>query len=145
MKYDDTSLPDNYDAGRGHPDRVLRPGGHVCVRNSTAEQVPHLAYTEFFPDVVAATRGVAPARIDIIAAFADAGAPLKASALIETELAADWPAYVERLSLRADSYLARLSDQAFAEGLEAMRVKYPPGTGPVPVLDEIEMFTSSSE
>ena len=138
MKYDDTSLPDNYDAGRGHPERVLRPGGHVCVRNSTAVQVPHLAYTEFFHDVVAATRGVAPARTDIIAAFADAGASLKASALIETELAADWPAYVERLSWRADSYLARLSDQAFAEGLEAMRVKYPPGTGPV--LDEIEMF-----
>jgi ubiquinone/menaquinone biosynthesis C-methylase UbiE len=120
--------------------RVLRPGGHICVRNSTLEKVPDMAYSEFFPEVVAATRDEAPARADIIAAFTDAGAPLKAAEMLETELAADWQSYVERISLRADSYLARISDDAFERGLAAMRDKYPPGGGPAPVLDTIELF-----
>jgi hypothetical protein len=35
--------------------------------------------------------------------------------------AADWPSFIEKSALRADSFLARLSDSEFQQGMAALR------------------------
>jgi hypothetical protein len=35
--------------------------------------------------------------------------------------AADWPSFIEKSALRADSFLARLSDDDFQQGMAALR------------------------
>jgi len=35
--------------------------------------------------------------------------------------AADWPSFIEKSALRADSFLARLSDEDFLHGMAALR------------------------
>ncbi len=99
--------------------RVLRQRGHVCIRNTTRENdFPH---RHFFPALQPLIEAALPARGDIRATFAAAGFTLGAHQVVTQIVAPDWSGFVEKSALRADSFLARLPDADFHEGMAGLR------------------------
>jgi len=99
--------------------RVLRQGGHVCIRNTTRENdFPH---RHFFPALRPLIEAALPARGDIRATFAAAGFTLSAHQVVTQIVASDWSSFVEKSALRADSFLARLPDADFHQGMAGLR------------------------
>jgi ubiquinone/menaquinone biosynthesis C-methylase UbiE len=99
--------------------RVLRRDGYVCIRNSTREtDFPQLHY---FPGLDALIDAELPSRRDVDRVFVAANfSPIIQSTVIQV-IAPDWPSFVEKSALRADSFLARLSDRDFEQGMAALR------------------------
>ena len=99
--------------------RVLRKGGYVCIRNGTRESdFPH---RHFFPALEALIASDLPARRDIRSAFVLSGFSRIVHRVVTQVTAADWPSFIEKSALRADSFLARLSDEDFLHGMAALR------------------------
>jgi SAM-dependent methyltransferase len=98
--------------------RVLRQGGYACIRNVTRESdFPH---RHFFP-IRALIDSDLPSRRDIEAVFAVSGFTPVAHEVVTQVAAANWPSFVEKSALRANSFLARLSDDDFQRGMAALR------------------------
>ncbi|NQV79709.1 MAG: class I SAM-dependent methyltransferase, partial [Alphaproteobacteria bacterium] len=124
----------------GECGRVLRPGGYVVVRNSTADRLADFPYRPFFPafDEIASAR--LPIKHDIETAFLDIGFSLVRHDAITHRLAADWPTYAEKIALRADSLLAAMPDDAFETGVAALRRYAESCEGPVAMPVDIFVF-----
>ena len=118
--------------------RVLRRGGHVCVRNGSRESdFPH---RHFFPALDSLIASELPCRADIVAGFTGAGFRLATREVIVQKIAPDWTAFAENSALRADSFLARLPESDFASGMAALRT-YANNRDPnEPVTEEIDWF-----
>ena len=101
--------------------RVLRPDGHVCLRNGTAEEIASFPYLRFFPGALefAETRLVSGEGIKAV--FAAAGFETAAHRTVVHQEAPGWTTLVEKLGHRADSFLAGLSDADFESGMAALR------------------------
>jgi len=99
--------------------RVLRRGGYVCVRNGTRESgFPH---RHFFPALRALIASGLPSRRAIRSVFAVGGFTPIVHRVVTQVTAPDWPSFIEKSTLRADSFLARLSDDDFQRGMAALR------------------------
>jgi ubiquinone/menaquinone biosynthesis C-methylase UbiE len=95
--------------------RVLRDGGHVCIRNSTREaDFPH---RHFFPALRPLIESELPARNDMKCVFAAAGFTPIVHETVRQVVAPNWLSFVHKSSLRADSFLARLSNEDFSAGM----------------------------
>jgi ubiquinone/menaquinone biosynthesis C-methylase UbiE len=103
--------------------RVLRPGGFVCLRTSTAEQ--RSPYAPFFPGYQEIADQILPSAPDVKATFEGAGFRLRSHDLIEHQMAPNWVSLAEKAAMRADSILLRLPHASFAEGVIAMRAQAP--------------------
>jgi len=118
--------------------RVLRPSGHVCVRNSTRENdFPH---RHFFPGLEALIDSQLPSQDDIRRVFVDGGFTPVVQEKVRQVIAPNWSSLVEKSGLRADSFLARLADEDFEKGMAAFRS---PGRSidlDAPVTEEINWF-----
>jgi len=100
------------------PSRVA-PGGYVCVRNGTRESgFPH---RHFFPALRALIASGLPSRRAIRSVFAVGGFTPIVHRVVTQVTAPDWPSFIEKSTLRADSFLARLSDDDFQRGMAALR------------------------
>ena len=98
--------------------RVLRQGGYACIRNGTRESdFPH---RHFFP-LRALIDSDLPSRRDIEAVFTAVGFTPVVRQVVTQVTATDWPSFVEKSALRADSFLARLSDDDFEQGMATLR------------------------
>jgi len=120
--------------------RVLRPGGHLALRTPTAEEIPSYPYLRFFPSTESILHARMPPRAAIREACIGQGLALVHHEVVMSELAPDWPAFVDRQRHRADSILASISDAEFAAGLQAMAA---PGAVPEPdrpVRQAIDLF-----
>jgi ubiquinone/menaquinone biosynthesis C-methylase UbiE len=114
--------------------RILRSGGHVCVRTITRDgDFPH---RHFFPIVEADF----PTRLGLQAHFADAGFAMVAHEIVTQVVAATWPDFVSKMALRAYSTVANLSDREFEAGMAALRSRSPPGGPAREVTEEIDWF-----
>jgi len=99
--------------------RVLRQGGYVCIRNGTRESdFPH---RHFFPALRALIDSDLPSRRDIETVFAASGFIPAMHQVVTQVTAADWRSFIEKSAVRADSFLARLSDDDFQQGMAALR------------------------
>jgi ubiquinone/menaquinone biosynthesis C-methylase UbiE len=99
--------------------RVLRPGGDVCIRNSTRDtDFPH---RRFFPTMESLIASDLPSRQEINAAFEEGGFTVLVSRVVKQIIASSWEAFVAKTAVRADSFLARLPDDDFQRGLVAMQ------------------------
>jgi SAM-dependent methyltransferase len=118
--------------------RILNVGGRVCVRNSTRESTyPHV---HFFPGVLPMIETELPSRDEILAMFENVGLRLSAYQRVSHLLAASWDELADRLALRADSFLARLSDTEFEAGMAALRA-HARAKGPhEPIVEDIHFF-----
>jgi SAM-dependent methyltransferase len=98
--------------------RVLRHGGHACIRNTTRDC--DFVYRHFFP-LDPLIESDLPSRHDIASVFAAAGFVATGHRIVSQLVAADWPSFVESSALRGDSFLARLPDEEFDRGMAALR------------------------
>jgi len=99
--------------------RVLRRGGHVCIRTGTREN--DVIVPKFFPAVRPMLDADLPSSEEIRSNFAAAGFTLRHYEIVTEVIAPDWPSFIRKSALRADSFLARLSDTEFERGMAALR------------------------
>jgi SAM-dependent methyltransferase len=118
--------------------RVLHAGGFLCVRTATRENevvVPHS-----FPGVRAMLDADLPSGNEIRENFVAAGFTPTHHQIISEVVASDWPGFVRKSALRADSFLARLSDEEFDRGMTALRAHVTEVDSNEAVTEEIDWF-----
>jgi len=97
---------------------VLRQGGYACIRSGTRES--DFLHRRFFP-LRALIDSDLPSRRDIGSVFKMSDVTPVVHQVVTQVAAPNWPRFVEKSALRADSFLARLSDDDFQRGLAALR------------------------
>jgi 2-polyprenyl-3-methyl-5-hydroxy-6-metoxy-1,4-benzoquinol methylase len=114
--------------------RILRPGGHVCVRTITRDgDFPH---RHFFPVIEAEF----PTRRHVESVFTAAGFSIVAHEIVTQVVAATWPEFVSKIALRGYSTVARLSNKDFEAGMAALRSHSPLGGPNREVTEEVDWF-----
>jgi ubiquinone/menaquinone biosynthesis C-methylase UbiE len=117
--------------------RVLRDGGHVCIRNSTREaDFPHW---HFFPAMRPLIESELPAQNDISCLTAGGFTPA-AHEMVRLVAAPSWAAFVHKSSLCVDSFLARLSDEDFSAGMVGLHAHGHNANQDDAVTEEIDWF-----
>jgi ubiquinone/menaquinone biosynthesis C-methylase UbiE len=101
--------------------RVLRPGGFVVVRNSSRERGASYAPARFFPRYAALVEEHLPSVAMMRATFVGAGFAPAAHEIVVSPTAANWSECADRIALRGDSLIVRLSDAEFTTGMAALR------------------------
>jgi ubiquinone/menaquinone biosynthesis C-methylase UbiE len=120
--------------------RVLRDGGYVCLRNGTRESdFPHRHFFALEPLIDTEL----PTRAEIAATFESAGLARVTHQVVRQTIAPDWPSFVEKSALRGDSFLARLADNEFRAGMDALRAYGDRIDASAPVTEEIDWFVFS--
>jgi SAM-dependent methyltransferase len=118
--------------------RILRAGGYVCVRTGTREN--DVVIPRFFPAVRAMLDADLPSGNDISSNFVAAGFAAEHHAIITEIVAPDWQGFVGKSALRADSFLARLSETEFNRGMAALRAHAGEINPNEAVTEEIDWF-----
>ncbi len=101
--------------------RVLRKGGHVCIRNSTLDQIETYPYLRFFDGIRAIIEEQSIPRGQIESDFSTAGFKAVIHKAIPHRIAPDWASYADKQAKGADSFLARLPEGDFQAGITALR------------------------
>lgn len=115
--------------------RVLRPGGHVCIRNSTRENgSPYEAYFPNYRDTLQRL----PSAQEIVGAFCEGGFALRSHETVPHKMANNLSELADKAAFRADSTLQRLSEDDFAQGLANIRAA---AAGSGPAMIGIDLFT----
>jgi SAM-dependent methyltransferase len=118
--------------------RVVRAGGYVCIRTGTREN--DVVVPNFFPAVRAMLDADFPSSDEISSNFAAAGFAPRHHEIVTEVVAPDWPSFVRKSALRADSFLARLSDTEFEQGMAALRAHGANVNPAEAVTEEIDWF-----
>ena len=118
--------------------RVLRTGGYVCIRTGTREN--DVVVPNFFPAVRAMLDADLPSRDEIRSNFTAAGFTPRHHEIVTEGVAPDWPSFVQKSALRADSFLARLCDIEFDQGMAALRARRVNINPAEAVTEEIDWF-----
>ncbi len=113
--------------------RVLRPGGRVCICNSTRDRVESFPHLGFFPAVRDVVTRTSPSVAGITGAFEGAGFETAGHEVVRPRNAADWASQRDKFARRADSFLARLADADYERGMAALgrHVETAAADGPV--------------
>jgi ubiquinone/menaquinone biosynthesis C-methylase UbiE len=101
--------------------RVLRPGGRLCIRQTTRENLDSYFYQRFFPEARAIDEGWLPSRGELLRL---ARSCRYRNVTVETvchEIAATSSEYVAKIGMRTYSDLECMPEPAFRHGLEALR------------------------
>jgi ubiquinone/menaquinone biosynthesis C-methylase UbiE len=101
--------------------RALRPGGRLCVRQTTRENLDSYFYQRFFPEARALDERRLPSRAELLRLAGSCPYRRIAVETLRHEIAATSFDYVERIGLRTYSDLECIPDAAFREGLDALR------------------------
>jgi len=123
---------------------VLRPGGIVCLRAATTEQIDRYAYVPFFPESRAILRRSLNPRPFIEATFVAARFEQTGYDLVWSEAGLNWNDYAERIARRADSILLQLPDSEFQRGLERLLAHAATADANQPVVEPIDFFVFRS-
>jgi SAM-dependent methyltransferase len=118
--------------------RVLRAGGYVCIRNGTREN--DVVVPNFFPAVRAMLDADVPSSDEISSNFRAVGFTPTHHEIVTEVVAPDWPSFVRKSALRVDSFLARLSDTGFEQGMAALRAHGANINPAEAVTEEIDWF-----
>jgi ubiquinone/menaquinone biosynthesis C-methylase UbiE len=120
--------------------RVLRPGGHVCLRTITRDQIPHYPYLPFFPGARAVLERRLPTTEASCAAFEGAGLRRQFAGVVVQHIADDYAAYADKLASGADTTLASLDRREFEAGLAAIRTMHLDAGPPTAVVEPIDFM-----
>jgi ubiquinone/menaquinone biosynthesis C-methylase UbiE len=118
--------------------RVLHVGGYVCIRTGTREN--DVVAPNFFPAVRAMLDADLPSSDEVRSNFAAPGFTPRHHEIVVEAVAPDWPSFVRKSALRADSFLARLSDTEFDQGMAALRGHLAKIPADEAVTEEIDWF-----
>ncbi len=120
--------------------RVLRPDGFLCLRNSTVDEAGSFPYLDFFPGVRAVIEARLTSRARIREVFEGAGFEMAAHDVVAHRMSPDWSSFADKMALGADSMLARLPDDAFRQGIAALRAHAARTDPRQPVMVDIDFF-----
>jgi len=120
--------------------RVLRGGGVVCLRAGATDRIDSYPYVPFFPDTRPLLARDLQSAAFIQATFEAAGFRLDHHEVVQSEVAASWTEYCDKLAHRADSILIQLADDAFGEGLAALREHARHAPQDEAVIEPVEFF-----
>ncbi len=101
--------------------RVLRDGGTAFMRAGTQERIPSYPYVPFFPESRPILNEVLPTSSFIQDVFVAAGFRLVTLDVVTQTIAPNHVVFADKLATGADSVLARLSQDEFQAGIEAVR------------------------
>jgi ubiquinone/menaquinone biosynthesis C-methylase UbiE len=101
--------------------RALKPGGRLCIRQATRENLDSYFYQRFFPEARAVDERRLPSRAGLLRLAGSCRYRLVAVETVRHEVAATSFDYVEKIALRTYSDLECIPDTAFREGLKALR------------------------
>jgi ubiquinone/menaquinone biosynthesis C-methylase UbiE len=118
--------------------RVLRRAGFICIHNSTREL--DFPQRHFFLGLDPLIESELSSQDEIQRVFIDAGFSMISHNILTQVLAPDWHSFVEKSALRANSFLARLSDRDFEQGMAELRSRGPTIDQDDPVTEEIAWF-----
>jgi len=120
-------------------ERVLRPGGSVCLRTITRDQISNYPYLEFFPGSRPLLERRLPSLDATCAAFEAAALPRRFAGIVMQQIAPDYDTYADKLASGADASLASLDPGEFAAGLTAIRARHA-AAGPVAIVEPIDFI-----
>jgi ubiquinone/menaquinone biosynthesis C-methylase UbiE len=120
--------------------RVLREDGVVCLRGASAEQIDAYPYVAFFPGARTLMMKDLASVASIEATFAGAGLERTYHEVVTSEVAGNWSVFADKIALRADSFLVRLTDAEFAEGLAALQEHVRTAPSNEPVIEPVDFF-----
>ena len=120
--------------------RLCRAPGYLAIRQPSREQIGAYPYLPYFPGVEAIARARLPTRRTVHDTFTKAGFTPIARIAVAHQLATSWAGYVEKLSHRADSFLASIPDDEFSAGLAQMRREIPQRQNHGAVPSKIDLF-----
>jgi ubiquinone/menaquinone biosynthesis C-methylase UbiE len=120
--------------------RVLRKHGRLCLRTGGSERISEYPYVPFFPQ----TRSLLEQHLPSVSAqrevFERARFQTISEEIITQQIAADYDAYAEKIAVKADSILIRLSDSDFDAGMKALRSYARTPEGHRPVTEPIDLL-----
>ena len=120
--------------------RVLQPSSPVLIRSAFPDGLTDLGvHSEFFPGALRVI-GRFPSIKETCRIFAAAGFALEAQLSVTQESAPSLRVYLERVRSRADTTLALLSDEEFAEGLRALEDEVVREASPRPVIHRLGLL-----
>ena len=120
--------------------RVLRERGCVCLRNATVDAIETFAYLRFFPSVRSIMEEQLPTRDRVRSTFEEAGFRTISHEIVVQQNSADWAGFAEKISARADSFLARIPDDEFVAGIAALRDFARSADPGRPVVEDVDFF-----
>jgi ubiquinone/menaquinone biosynthesis C-methylase UbiE len=120
--------------------RVLGPAGRLCVRTATREILPSCLYFRFWPEALALATRKLPLRADVQMLFGGNGFEPVSRSSVRQLWARDLDDYYRRMSLRATSDLARITDEEFERGRLRLKEFCEARDGGGPVYEEIDLF-----
>jgi ubiquinone/menaquinone biosynthesis C-methylase UbiE len=118
--------------------RILHDDGCIFVRNSTREA--DFPARHFFPTMQPLIESELPTRSDVRNVFETAGFRAVAHQIVRQTVASTWRQFVEKSSLRADSFLSRLSDADYEAGMTRLRAHAATAQMDESVVEEIDLF-----
>ncbi|MFQ5937904.1 MAG: methyltransferase domain-containing protein, partial [Acidiferrobacterales bacterium] len=100
--------------------RVLRPGGHLCIRNSTLDHLDSVPYLRFFPAARHVNEALLPAAVEILTSAESSEFDLIIHRIVNQQHAESLAEYLPRIRQRSLSDLVRIHDAEFYAGLMEM-------------------------
>jgi SAM-dependent methyltransferase len=134
---------DNLENAAFELSRVLRPGGRLLIRGGfghndvTGPNGGDFVLYRYFP-AAGRVADTFPSRLRVLEAFGSAGFVEEFTTKVAQVTAASLRELHGRVSTRADSTLAALDDDTFAEGLEALERDADADIPPTPVVDHLD-------
>jgi hypothetical protein len=110
------------------------------LRNSTVDAIESFSYLKFFPSVRSIIQEQLPTRDRVSSTFEEAGFHTIAHEIVEHRNSANWADFAEKISGRADSFLARIPDDEFDAGIAALRDYAGSVDLARPVVQDIDFF-----
>jgi ubiquinone/menaquinone biosynthesis C-methylase UbiE len=125
--------------------RVLRDGGFLCIRNSTLDLLDEVPYLKYFPSALPYNRARLPSQRDVIDTAQQSGFSLVNHAAIAQEFAKSMDEYSAKISKRALSDLAALTDAEFDAGIRRMNEAQRQDSESLPIIEPIDLFVFKIE
>jgi ubiquinone/menaquinone biosynthesis C-methylase UbiE len=120
--------------------RVLRPGAPLLIREGFAGRADGIPWLRYFPEALPITEGLWPTVGDVVTTFAPAGFRFEALEPVPQITARTWREYADRLRVRADSTLVRLTEDEFSAGMERIDRDAARASGDGPVISILDLL-----
>ncbi|MDQ3661486.1 MAG: class I SAM-dependent methyltransferase [Actinomycetota bacterium] len=121
--------------------RVLAPGAWVLIRNAFSGRTRGIPWLHYFgAHVRRAAEARWPTVEEVLAAFEPAGFILEKLQPVEEKTALCLAEYASRVSVRADSTLAAVSDQDFERGMRSLEQAAAAEKEPEPVVTTLDLL-----
>ncbi len=120
--------------------RILRDGGYVCFRNGTIDAIEANPSLRFFRGIRPLIEEQSVSRSQIKSILEGAGFDTVAHKVVTQQLSHNWRSFADKIAMRADSFLARLSDDDFHTGMTVLRAHAEDADPGEPVTVDVDFF-----